>query len=316
MSLGGRVFWDGWKLHFPGCRANLLAWRKHSSEVVWKRPFVDDASFPAGYDVRAVDVADSDYEEWRQRVHDAAEGVCARVMTPRQGNPGGKQWKGVKVEHVRSLLNGNYSRTRHWIYVVQARHLKNRPRDDQIDAFAFAHDKHPHRENTLDRRLYLDVICAREHIGPKTKSGKMQNPGLGSLLLRFVENHARQHFYGYLELSALNLWLVTEYYSKKGYLEVEDPRSSSQIDRKKVYSVTPSPWEIMERERLLKECRTRHLSIDESLSDEDLRQALSDATWCGFRMTKCLRKGATDHLEKKKRPGSDTDLVLPAKKKA
>jgi hypothetical protein len=121
-----------------------------------------------------------------------------------------------------------------------------------------------------------------------------------------------QHFYGYLELSALNLWLVTEYYAKRGYLEVEDPRQNpSQTDRKKVYSVNPSPWDIMDRERLLKECRTRNLG-DESLSDEDLRGLLSDATWCGFRMTKCLRAES----EKKKRPGSEAQLALvPAKKK-
>ena len=31
-------------------------------------------------EVRAIDVADSDYEDWRKRVHDAAEGVCARVI--------------------------------------------------------------------------------------------------------------------------------------------------------------------------------------------------------------------------------------------
>ena len=230
-------------------------------------------------------------------------------MNPRIGNPDGKQWKGVKVEHVRSLLNGHYSRTRHWIYVVQARHLKTK---DQIDAFAFAHDKNCNRGNATDRRLYLDVICAREHTGPKTKSGKFQNPGLGSLLLRYIENHAREQFYGYLELSALNLWLVTEYYAKRGFVEVEDPRQNpSQIDRKKVYSVTPSPWEIMDREKLLKECRTRNLG-NESLSDEELQRLLSDATWCGFRMTKCLRA----EIEKKKRALSDAQFGLPAKKKA
>ena len=156
---------------------------------------------------------------------------------------------------MRNLLNGNYSRTRHWIYVVQTRGIRNKP---QIDAFAFVHDKNYFRGNATDRRLYLDVICAREHIGPKTKSGKMQNPGLGSLLLRYIENHAREQFYGYLELSALNLWLVTEYYAKRGYVEVDDPRQNpSQTDRKKVYSVTPSPWEIIDRGRLLKECRIR-----------------------------------------------------------
>jgi hypothetical protein len=237
-------------------------------------------------------------------------------MTPRQGNPGAKQWKGVKVEHVRSLLNGNYSRTRHWIYVVYAKNLKGRPRDDQIDAFAFAHEKAPHRENGMDRRLYLDVICAREHIAPKTKSGKLQNPGLGSGLLRYVENHARQNFFGYLELSALNLWLVTEYYAKRGYLEVEDPRKNpSETDRKKVYSVNPSPHEIMDRARLLKECKTRNLGTnDKPLSDqtdEELQGLLSDATWCGFRMTKCLRA----EIEKKKRAGSEAQLALPAKKR-
>ena len=101
--------------------------------------------------------------------------------------------------------------------------------------------------------MYLDVICAREHTGPKTKSGKFQNPGLGSLLLRYIENHAREQFYGYLELSALNLWLVTEYYAKRGYVEGEDPRQNpSKTERKEVYSVTPSPSEIKDKERLSK----------------------------------------------------------------
>ena len=104
VGLGGRVYWDGWKLHFPSCKAYSLAWRKlYNQEVTWRRSWVEEGSgkhiFPVGYDVRAIDVADGEYEEWRQRVHDAAEGVCARVMTPREGNPDGKQWKGVKVEH-------------------------------------------------------------------------------------------------------------------------------------------------------------------------------------------------------------------------
>merc|ERR1711934_1028524 len=103
-------------------------------------------------------------------------------------------------------------------------------------------------------------------------------------------------------MGALNLWLVTEYYAKRGYHEVEDPRQkSSQTDRKKVYSVTPSPWDIADREKLLKECRSRNLG-DESLSekeDEELRKLLSDATWCGFRMTKCLRSDI-EQLEKKR----------------
>lgn len=230
-------------------------------------------------------------------------------MNPRIGNPDGKQWKGVKVEHVRNLLNGNYSRTRHWIYVVQTRGIRNKP---QIDAFAFVHDKNYFRGNATDRRLYLDVICAREHIGPKTKSGKMQNPGLGSLLLRYIENHAREQFYGYLELAALNLWLVAEYYAKRGYVEGEDPRQNpSKTERKEVYSVTPSPSEIKDKERLLKECRTRNLG-DESLPVEELQRLLSEATWCGFRMTKCLRA----EIENKKRALSDAQVGLPAKKKA
>ena len=95
------------------------------------------------------------------------------------------------------------------------------------------------------------------------------------------------------------------------FVEVEDPRQNpSQIDRKKVYSMTPSPWEITDREKLLTECRARNLG-NESLSDEELQRLLSEATWCGFRMTKCLRA----EIEKKKRALSDAQFGLPAKKK-
>ena len=55
-SLEGRIYWDGWKLHFPMCKCNSLAWRgpyPNADLVFWRRPWVDEGSgFPQDLDRR------------------------------------------------------------------------------------------------------------------------------------------------------------------------------------------------------------------------------------------------------------------------
>ena len=55
-SLEGRIYWDGWKLHFPMCKCNSLAWRgpyPNADLVIWRRPWVDEGSgFPQDLDRR------------------------------------------------------------------------------------------------------------------------------------------------------------------------------------------------------------------------------------------------------------------------
>jgi hypothetical protein len=252
-----------------------------------------------GYAIHVVPVADARWKEWQNKI------VSNLHICKREFKHGGLTNSGVTKDHVKKLVepNGVLDKYRSWMVITEV--------DEQVSAFALAHEiKGEQRAGDLAldplfdvRRMYLDVICGSKDV-PAPPGKKW-----GDIVLTRLEAVAREEGYPVLELGSLNAWLTEQYYSLRGYVELDHPCSGTAPERKPKYSIPENPQTVAE-EKLNAYCAYYNIVAN---NERRARQLLEQKTWCGYRMTKDL----TDELVNIRDPRSIGAVTsYGAKKKA